>query len=86
MMKIHEQVFLSLVRNSLWNAHIEVPSDFKDWNLVMFLAETQAMQGSIAKALLENPLVLNKIKPGMLAKMRNVLMSNVIMHSATVLP
>lgn len=82
MMKIHEQVFLSLVRNSLWNAHIEVPAEFKDWNLVMFLAETQAMQGSIAKALLENPLVLNKIKPGMLAKIRNVLMSNVIMHSA----
>ena len=57
-MKTHEEVFLSLVRNSLWDARVEVPDGFKDWGLVMRLAKSQAMEGAVAKGLLDSPDVL----------------------------
>ena len=81
MIKVHEEIYLRLVRNSLWDKHVEVPSDFKDWSLIMYLAESQAMQGTIANALLGCPFVLQKMNTEFQGKMRNVLRSNVIMHS-----
>ena len=80
-MKRHEEVFLSLVRNSLWDTQVEVPVDFNDWSLIMRLAEAQAMQGSVAKAILDSPAVLSKMKPGTQSKLSNMLMTNVVMHS-----
>lgn len=81
MMKIHEKVFLSLVRNSLWNTQVEVPAEFKDWSLVMCLAGSQALQGTVAKALLDNPSELDRMKPDAESKLKNILMTNMVMHS-----
>lgn len=80
-MKPHEKVFLSLVRNSLWDTQAEVPVDFKDWSLVMRLAKAQAMEGAAAKALLDSPDVLSRLKPGARDRLNNMLMTNVVMHS-----
>ena len=80
-MKVHEEVFLSLVRNSLWETQVEVPVGFKDWGLVMRLAKIQALQGSVAKALLDNPSVMATMKPGAELKLSDQVLSNVLMHS-----
>ena len=82
-MKTHEKVFLSLVRNSLWDAQVKVPADFKDWSLVMRLAESQAMEGNAAKALLDSPDVLSRMRPESRSRLNNMLMTNVVMHSMT---
>lgn len=82
-MKVHEEVFLSLVRNSLWDTQVEVPVEFKDWNLVMRLAEIQAMQGFVAKGLLDSPAIIARMKPGAESRLSNMLMTNVVMHSMT---
>ena len=80
-MKIHEEVFLSLVRNSLWGTQVEVPVGFKDWNPVMRLARIQALQGSVAKALLDSPSVIRRMKTDAESKFSDQLMANVLMHS-----
>ena len=80
-MKVHEDVFLNLVRNSLWDTKVEVPTDFQDWNLVLFLAESQAMSTAVSKALLHSPAILKQMSADCQSRMRNMLMSNVLMHS-----
>lgn len=80
-MKIHEEVFLSLVRNSLWDTKVEVPSDFKDWGLVMRLAESQAMEGAAAKGFLDSPDILGRMRPESEGRLKNLLMTNMVMHS-----
>ena len=80
-MKTHAEVFLNLVRNSLWNTPVKVPDDFKDWGLVMILAESQAMEGAAAKGLLDSPEVLSRMKPTSQSRLNNMLMTNVVMHS-----
>jgi hypothetical protein len=80
-MKTNEEVFLSLVRNSLWDMQVKVPDDFKDWGLVMRLAKDQAMECAVAKAILDSPDILDNLKPGSRLRLSNMLMSNVLMHS-----
>lgn len=80
-MTAHEKVFLSLVRNALWDTQAEVPSDFKDWGRVMRLAKEQAMEGAVAKGLLDSPAILKMLKPESRSRLSNMLMSNVLMHS-----
>lgn len=80
-MKTHEEVFLSLVRNSLWDAQAKVPADFKDWGLLMRLSESQAMEGAVAKGILDSAEVLACLKPKSQSRLNNMLMSNVVMHS-----
>ena len=80
-MTTHEAVFLSLLRNSLWDTRVEVPDDFQDWGLVMRLAKSQAMEGAVAKGLLDSPDVLGRMRPESKARLNNMLMTNVVMHS-----
>lgn len=80
-MKTHEAVFLSLVRNSLWDTQVKVPNDFKDWGHVMHLAKTQAMEGSVANALLDSHDVLSRMRPESNARLNNMLLTNVVMHT-----
>ena len=80
-MKTYEEVFLSLVRNSLWDTQVKVPVDFKDWGLVMRLAKSQAMEGAAAKGLLDSPALIDRMKDGARSRLSNMLMSNVLMHS-----
>lgn len=80
-MEVFKTIFFSLVRNSLWETQVDVPCDFKEWNLVMRLAKVQAMQGCIAKGLLDSQSVIANMKPGVQARMSDVLMTNVGMHS-----
>ena len=80
-MKTHEAVFLSLLRNSLWDTRVEVPDGFKDWGLVMRLAKSQAMEGAVAKGLLDSPDILGRMRPESKARLNNMLMTNVVMHS-----
>ena len=80
-MKEYEKVYISLIRNSLWDTKVEVPADFKDWSLVMRLAETQATQGSVTKGILDCPEVLSHISSKKQAELNNMLMTNVVMHS-----
>lgn len=82
-MKTHQKVFLSLVRNSLWDTQVKVPVGFNEWGLVMRLASSQAMEGNAAKALLETPDILERMKPESKLRLSNMLMTNVVMHSMT---
>ena len=80
-MKTYEKVFFSLVRNSLWDTPVEVPADFKSWSLVMRLAMVQAMQGSVAKGVLDSPDILARLKPGTHTRMSDLVMMNAGLHS-----
>ena len=80
-MQRHEEVFFSLLRNALWDTQAEVPVDFNDWGLVMRLAKCQAMEGAVAKALLDSPDILDRMKPESRPRLSNMLLTNVVMHS-----
>ena len=80
-MKAHEEVFISLVRNSLWDTPVEVPDGFKSWGLVMRMSKVQAMQGSVAKGLLDSPDILARMRPDAYVRLSDMVMMNAGMHS-----
>ena len=80
-MKAYEEVFFSLVRNSLWNSPVEVPPGFKEWKRVIRMANVQAMHGAVAKGLLASPEILNPLPESVHIKMNNMMMTNVYMHT-----
>ena len=80
-MTAHEEVFISLVRNSLWDTPVEVPDGFKSWGLVMRMAKVQAMQGSVAKGLLDSPDILARMRPDAYVRLSDMVMMNAGMHS-----
>ncbi len=80
-MKAYEEVFFSLVRNSLWDSPVEVPPDFKEWKRVIRMANAQAMHGAVAKGLLASPEILNPLPESVHVKMNNMMMTNVYMHT-----
>lgn len=80
-MKAYEEVFFSLVRNSLWDTLVTVPEDFREWGRVMRLAKVQAMLGSMAKGLLDSPAILSRMKPDAQVRMSDQVMINAGLHS-----
>ena len=80
-MKAYEEVFVSLVRNSFWDTPVTIPEGFRDWGLVMRLAKVQAMQGSVAKGLLDSPAILSRMKPDAHVRLSDMVMTNAGMHS-----
>ena len=80
-MTTYEEVFFSLVRNSLWETPVVAPPDFKEWKRVIRMANVQAMHGAVARGMLASPEILEPLPEAVYVKMNDMMMTNVYMHT-----
>ena len=74
-------VFLELLRVSLWGGEPQIPNDFKDWGKVFMLAKTQSVLSLVANAVLNDPKLSGQLADGMKAKLKGYVMANMATHS-----
>ena len=71
-----EQVFLELMRVSLWGGKSHVPNDFKDWGKVFALAKTQSVLALVAHAVLSDSEIAGQLSDETKAKLKSHVMAN----------
>ena len=74
-------VFLELLRVSLWGGEPQIPNDFKDWGKVFTLAKTQSVLSLVANAVLNDPKLSEQLADGLKAKLKGHVMANMATHS-----
>lgn len=80
-MHTSEEVFYSIIRNSLWGSTIELPEDFNQWSPIVKLARTQALMGIVGDVLLTRREIRDTLPPKYVEKLQDIPMTNVGMHS-----
>lgn len=75
-----EQVFLELMRVSLWGGKPHVPNDFKDWGKVFALAKTQSVLALVAHAVLSDSEIAGQLSDETKAKLKSHVMANMAAH------
>ena len=80
-MHTSEEVFYSIIRNSLWGSTIELPEDFNQWSPIVKLARTQALMGIVGDVLLTRREIRDTLPPKFVEKLQDIPMTNVGMHS-----
>lgn len=80
-MHTSEEVFYSIIRNSLWGSTIELPEDFNQWSPIVKLARTQSLMGLIGDVLLTRREIRDTLPPKFVEKLQDIPMTNVGMHS-----
>lgn len=73
-------VFLELLRVSLWGGGPQIPNDFKDWGKVFTLAKTQSVLSLVANAVLNDPKLGGQLADGLKAKLKSHVMANMTAH------
>ena len=77
----HEKVFFSILRSALWGTPVEMPEGFTQWGAIMKLAKTQALMGLVGDVLLTNSTIRANLPEKFVAKLQDVPMTSVGMHS-----
>lgn len=74
-------VFLELLRTSIWGGKAHVPNDFKDWGKVFALAKTQSVLALVAHAVLSDSEIAGQLPDQFKAKLKSHVMANMATHS-----
>ena len=73
-------VFLELLRTSIWGGKAHVPNDFKDWGKVFALAKTQSVLALVAHAVLSDSGISRQLPDAAKAKLKSHEMANMAAH------
>ena len=76
-----ENVFLSLLRVSLWGGDVEVPEGFKDWSKVFSLAKAQSVLALVADVALRDEKVSAALPEGVKDKLKKFVLVNMSTHA-----
>ena len=76
-----KQCFLSILRSTLWDDHVQVPDGFKDWGPVFAMAKSQSVLALVAHAVLNDPALSGAMPDAVKMKMKSHLMANVASHN-----
>lgn len=77
-LKIEERTLLSVLKAGLWNLSPEIPEDFSDWSSFIRLAKHQSVLGVVAKTLLSERSILQRLPNELRLKLKSFIVSNVL--------
>lgn len=76
-----EKVFFSILRAALWGTPVALPEGFSQWNAIMRLATSHALQGLVGGVLLTNEEIKRKLSSAFVERLQAVVLTSIGMYS-----